>query len=174
MENTVKSWSRWSAHLLLKLLDFTSGAAVQFLLSPNSETDYTACQLKEVKSVSFTTDIHIYIMANYKCLFIVNLIKENSGVAWVLSISRYPNLSASKFTQASMFVVLHVPGMWFKCKHWNRVQASSSTLCHDSTSRRSRVSAMNLTADSEACLRSATTDTKLCFSCFLLWRGNKA
>lgn len=38
------------------------------------------------------------------------------------------------------------------------------------TSRRSRVSAMNLVVESEACLRSATTDTIVSFSCLLLLR----
>lgn len=43
----------------------------------------------------------------------------------------------------------------------------------DSTSSRRRVSAMNLMVGSDESLRSVTTDTKMCFSCFLLQREDK-
>lgn len=48
------------------------------------------------------------------------------------------------------------------------VHCSTTQSCVN-TSSRSRVSAMNLVSGREACLKSATTDAKLSFSCFLLW-----
>lgn len=50
----------------------------------------------------------------------------------------------------------------------------TATLGRDSTSSRSSVSATNLVVWSDADLRSATADTKLLFSCLLLWRENKS